>query len=539
MADVSKKPSRETRSNASGQAAQKPAASPRASQRRLSKKRREEKRQRQVIIVTAVTLGLAALAVITGLVYDRLWLPSRPVAQVGDTVLTRGDYWQEQRYEYAREIAQNLQLLALFGGNAQFSGQFAGQAPALDRQVATIRSSPINEPVVEAWETNQLTFQGAQDLGIEVSQDEVNQAIAYELGNVFLPPETEPLTVTETATITEIQTPRAGDSATVEPDEAPTAEAATPTATDAPTATPTTTPTVTPGGPTLTPTVTDTPEPTLTPIPTPEAAEASENLPLIITELYNRYENELDQVDQNPHLSEEDFRIALEDQYRKQIYDEKIQEQLVPEDAFTPSTEPDRVSARQILLAVDVPADATDEERNEAFADLLSEAEALVEELRDGADFVEAVAERSDDPGSLEQAGSVGSFDQEGISDTGAIYDPAFVEAAFALDVDEISDPVRTQFGWHIIQVTDRQIIEDDVQLREARTEALNDWLEEQRTNSQIRRFPALTPTPDTPTTETAPTPTPIYLPGPPTPAPTPMVEPTPEIDLPEEPITD
>lgn len=61
-------------------------------------------------------------------------------------------------------------------------------------------------------------------------------------------------------------------------------------------------------------------------------------------------------------------------------------------------------------------------------------------------DFAAVAAEISDDEGSKEEGGELGFFARD-------VMVPEFEAAAFALDVDEISDPVQTQYGYHIIQV--------------------------------------------------------------------------------------
>jgi peptidyl-prolyl cis-trans isomerase C len=68
--------------------------------------------------------------------------------------------------------------------------------------------------------------------------------------------------------------------------------------------------------------------------------------------------------------------------------------------------------------------------------------------LLDGADFATLAQERSEGP-SGPRGGDLGTFSR------GQMVAP-FEEAAFALDVGEISDIVETQFGFHVIQVTDK-----------------------------------------------------------------------------------
>jgi len=73
-------------------------------------------------------------------------------------------------------------------------------------------------------------------------------------------------------------------------------------------------------------------------------------------------------------------------------------------------------------------------------------AEALAK-LRGGAEFEDVVKEYSDDPGSVDRLGLLGKFHR-------ADLDPAFSKAAFALQVEQISDVVETPFGFHIIKRT-------------------------------------------------------------------------------------
>jgi hypothetical protein len=205
----------------------------------------------------------------------------------------------------------------------------------------------------------------------------------------------------------------------------------------------------------------------------------------------------------------------------------KIQEQLVPDDTFTASDEPTSLRARQILVAVNPPAGATQAEIDELFATAKVRADDLAREARASSDFAALVSGNSDDPGSRDAGGDLGSFDLDGVAENGATYPPEVVSATLTLELNAISDPVRSQFGWHILQLTDKQIPDREAQLTEARTEALDKWVEEQRAAINVQRFPEPTATatsePQPPTATTVPT----YLPGPPTPEPTPTLEPT------------
>jgi hypothetical protein len=520
MSDASKNPQKKGKgAQAAGGKNQSIARRP--SQRTLSKKRREERRQRMVITIVGVAVGLTVLTLIIGISYDQLWTPSRPVARVGSTTLTRQEYWQERRYDLAQEVVQNVQLQVLFGDNPQFGGQLAERNPAVNLQAGTVRDTDINEQTVNDWIEEQVIQSGAAEMEIEVSTTDVNQQIVQELGPIFLPEPAAPVTATETLTGTaEVTGTVAGDTTA----EVAADEDETPETTETATATVTPSPTVTPGGPTLTPTITDTPAPTDTPRPTPEPDVANEQAPEIIDALYSRFETEIQLLEQEVNLTRADFAEGLEEQYRRQLLTQRVQAELVPADSFTPTDERRRVRARQILLAVDAPADATEEEIDLLYAERRDEAAEIVEELRAGADFAELAAEASDDPGSREAGGDLGFFDAEGVTESGAVYLPELVETAFDLEEGAISEPIRTQFGRHIVEVTEVEIPDEEQQLSEERAEAFETWLEEQRADLTIERFPAPTPTAEA---TAMPTPEPEYLPGPPTAVPTPMPAPT------------
>jgi peptidyl-prolyl cis-trans isomerase C len=76
-------------------------------------------------------------------------------------------------------------------------------------------------------------------------------------------------------------------------------------------------------------------------------------------------------------------------------------------------------------------------------------AQAIVAEVRSGGDFAEVARRESTGP-SASAGGDLGFFEKGQMV-------PTFAEAAFALEVNEVSDPVQTQFGWHIIKLANRR----------------------------------------------------------------------------------
>jgi peptidyl-prolyl cis-trans isomerase C len=77
------------------------------------------------------------------------------------------------------------------------------------------------------------------------------------------------------------------------------------------------------------------------------------------------------------------------------------------------------------------------------------EAKAIAEELKKGADFADLAKKKSKDPGASD-GGDLGFFTKEQMV-------PEFSAVAFTLEPGKVSDPVKSQFGWHIIKVEEKR----------------------------------------------------------------------------------
>jgi peptidyl-prolyl cis-trans isomerase C len=77
------------------------------------------------------------------------------------------------------------------------------------------------------------------------------------------------------------------------------------------------------------------------------------------------------------------------------------------------------------------------------------EAKAIEDQLKKGADFATLAKEKSKDPGAAD-GGDLGYFTKDQMV-------PEFADVAFKLDKGQVSDPVHTQFGWHVIKVEDKR----------------------------------------------------------------------------------
>lgn len=100
------------------------------------------------------------------------------------------------------------------------------------------------------------------------------------------------------------------------------------------------------------------------------------------------------------------------------------------------------VSGRQIILK------SADEDDNGPGEEKRTEALAIMERAKAGEDFAELAKQYSEDP-AKETGGAFGPLTRSSLL-------PAVAEAAFSLEIDEISDPIKTRHGWHILKIEER-----------------------------------------------------------------------------------
>ncbi|MGQ9583959.1 MAG: peptidylprolyl isomerase [Anaerolineae bacterium] len=111
-----------------------------------------------------------------------------------------------------------------------------------------------------------------------------------------------------------------------------------------------------------------------------------------------------------------------------------------------------------------------------------TEAEALeiTEKLKAGADFGKLAAELSTDTGSKDQGGDLGWFPR-------GVMVPEFEDAAFSLPVGEVSAPIQSEFGYHVLEVLERGPRElDDEAYEQALQQAFMDWFAEAQKEAEI-----------------------------------------------------
>jgi peptidyl-prolyl cis-trans isomerase C len=124
---------------------------------------------------------------------------------------------------------------------------------------------------------------------------------------------------------------------------------------------------------------------------------------------------------------------ALTDEATHKVYD----------DAVKQLGEQQEVHARHILIRA-APGD------DKAGKEAEDKIKAVIERLKKGEDFAKVASDVTEDPSGKANGGDLGYFSKEQMV-------PEFSDTAFKLEKGQISEPVKTQFGWHVIKVEDKR----------------------------------------------------------------------------------
>jgi peptidyl-prolyl cis-trans isomerase D len=413
---------------------------------------RLHRERQQTRLILSIFIGILVV-VIGSLVYGYLDVKyfqlQKPVAKVGDVKISIADFQTRVRLERNR-------LLSTYYQYQQF-----GQVYGMDvtQQVKQIQdqldnSEAIGQSVVDAMIDEELIRQESAKRGITIPADQLEKSVQENFD--YFPNGTS----TPTITPTEVTMPTlssdflkyitATPETTATPEMTATLEATAtllpvssgtpelippPTATLPPTATATEAPTATPGP-------TSTPEPTSTPY-TLEGYKVE-------------YQKGLDYFKK--------FGL-MEEKYRSLIEVGLLREKLL--EAVTADTprESEQLWARHILVTTE------------------DEAKTVIERLNKGEDFGALAVELSKDSGSGAKGGDLGWFGK------GAMV-PPFEEAAYALKAGEISAPVQSDFGWHVIQLIARQNRPLNAsEYQQARDKAFQDFLTKLREDYKVETY--------------------------------------------------
>lgn len=162
------------------------------------------------------------------------------------------------------------------------------------------------------------------------------------------------------------------------------------------------------------------------------------------------FQEQLTKTGQTLEKVKEDIRSYLRQQnwVQDQVKDAPKASDADAEEFYTKNPDqfkkPEQVRASHILIAV--PADANEAQVGEK----KKAADAIAVRVKGGEAFDKLAAELSEDPSAKQNSGDLNFFSREQMV-------PEFSKAAFEMKKGDISDPVKSQFGFHVIQVTDRK----------------------------------------------------------------------------------
>ncbi|MBI2757074.1 MAG: peptidylprolyl isomerase [Chloroflexi bacterium] len=403
---------------------------------------RLERERKQTRIILFSFIGIVVL-IIGLLVYGYLdvkyFQARRAVATVGNVSITTGEWQARVRMERGRLINQ----MATYQQYAQVFGlDTTQQVQQLASQLSD--STSLGQSILDRMINEELIRQEAAKRGITASPEEIDKAI-QESYRYFANG-----TPTPTITPTQVIFPTLS---------ADTLKIVTITPTPTQFLTPTTAPTAT-QDPLASPTVTPTFEPTFTPGPTatvtPTSTPAPTATPYTLQGFQDQYKKGVDSLVQLGLTSDQVRKL-----YQTNVLRDKL---LAIIAADTPRTQ-EQVWARQILV------------KDEAAAKLVED------RLAKGEDFTAVAKEVSIDTGSAPKGGDLGWFGK-------GVMIPEFETAAFSQKVGEIGAPVKSQFGYHIIQVLAHTNVPlDENGYEQARQQAFLDWLKTLRDEYKVKTY--------------------------------------------------
>lgn len=378
------------------------------------------------LIIILLVIGIVGYGVLTNTVL----LQYRQVASVNGDVIYVSEFQTQvkiQRIQAINRYMQYMQYAQMFGVQDPLND--ANFGPMLKTDANRLQSTDImGQEVVDLLINDRLIRQEAKKRGITVSSDEVEKALQESF--TFFPNGTPTSAPTKAPATTATLNPTALAIVTI-----------TPTALPEPTSTPDLTATI---APTNAPTVTAGPTATNEPTATAVNEEGYKSL----------LKTRVDGLTKDTGIDNTG--------YRRMIESSLIREKLITDITKDQKPTQEEVWARHILVKTQ------------------AEADAVITRLKAGEDFAKVAAELSIDTSNKDKGGDLGWFSK------GTMVAP-FETAAFGLEVGKISDPVQSDFGFHIIQVIgheDRALT--DQQITTNKDTAFQDFITELRKASIV-----------------------------------------------------
>ncbi len=399
-----------------------------------------ERRERNIVYIVSAVVIIAVLGLVLYGIVDQNFLKARrPVATVNDEKITISEYQGQTRlarYNLIQSAQRLYQLAQIMGNDPSSQASVANQLQSIDGQLFP---QAIGRQIIDQLVDGLLIKQEASRLGITVSEDEVNKELEEVFGFYRLGTPTPTVThvLPKTSTLSPLQESLIPSTPTSSASLSPTSEITSTEIVEDNTQflessiTPTNE---------LTPTLTATTGPTATPF----TQQAFEEI----------YQDAIANLSEEYGISESDLKRGFEDH----LYSGKILDVITKDIECTQ----EQVWALHILIDEEVLA------KN------------IKTRLDEGEDWSLMATTYSTDTSNKDKGGDLGWFGQ-------GVMVPEFEQAAFKLEVGETSEPIETDFGFHIIRILgheERPLTEDACQ--SIRSEKFQEWLAELRENSNI-----------------------------------------------------
>jgi parvulin-like peptidyl-prolyl isomerase len=394
---------------------------------------REQEQQRIVFIALGIVAALILFILVFGYWRTQLAVLDETIATVNGVPLQVRQYQARARYDAQVVLGRLGQLrdaLQQFDPN---DPQMASIVKYYEDQYTQEQASLLQVPgqALENLIGDELVRQEAKRRGITVTPQEVNSEIEYQIkASLGYERPTRTPTAGPSPTATHTSTATLTPTNTATPSISPTATAA---LTATLTATPTEGPTETPG-----------------PTQTPLSADA--------------YSTEVAKLSEN--LGKNHYTL---DDYRKIIEAQLLREKLNDALAQDIKTTAEEIHVEHILVAD------------------FAAAQNVIQRLKNGEDFGKLAEEVSTDPSAKTNKGDLGWITRD------ASLVQEFKDAAWSLPVLQVSDPVTSTYGVHVLKVLEKDANHalDEAALAEKRAQAVDEWLKQARdtAGANIQRF--------------------------------------------------
>lgn len=414
-----------------------PPAQKMVSKKHKARLQKEEQKRKILLLVSAVIFALIVIILLYGIFDQTFFKMRKPVAKVNDVTISSEDFIKMVKLERQQMNAQAYQYESykqFFSFDEQNTQYFDSLIQQIQSQMAIPES--VGATVIQKMIDQQIIKFYAEENGITVSDEEIQESLQRDFGffpngtptpvNTIAPVPTSTLNPTQLALVPATPTLDPALENNDEGTDSSTEESETVDSNE----------------------VEIEPSATATTLPTPT---------VYTEELYQEnYQNFLTDF-KEIGFSENDIKEL----YRVQILSTKIYEEIT---ADVP-TEEEQIWARHILVAT------------------LEEAESVLERLEDGEDWTQITAEVSTDTSNKDKGGDLGWFGPNRMVEE-------FENIAFSLEIGEISNPVETSFGFHIIQLLGKEMRPlDSSTLDQNKSTFFSEWLTTEKEKYTVEQY--------------------------------------------------